>query len=126
MPSLRLVRRSPLPSEAVAPARAVTMTQHEALERLEQEWQWPDGFFARLHTGDFSARAARRIADVLANLELADDAAIDRRLVAQLWCLPREVERRLERVADHQGDVEGCRAFAAEVTRLLEDKLGVP
>jgi hypothetical protein len=126
MPRSRPALRSPLPAGDDTSDRAPRMNQPEAIELLEKEWHWPDGFFARLHAGDFSARGARRLLDVITALELEHDSAIDRRLVAQLWGLPLHVERRLPRVGDQQGDVEGCRGFIAEVTRLLEEKLGVP
>jgi hypothetical protein len=126
MPRARPALRSPLPAGDDPSNRVPRRNQREASELLEKEWHWPDGFFARLHAGDFCARAARRLLDVLAALELEDDTAIDRGLVAQLWGLPLHVERRLPRVGDQQGDVEGCRAFVAEVTRLVEEKLGVP
>jgi hypothetical protein len=102
------------------------MTQAEAIERLEREWDQPAGFFARLRMGDFDVQQAQAVAAVISSLELEEETLLSKRLVSLLWYLPLFGQWQTERVAECGGNLQQYRSFVTKVTNILEQKLGVP
>lgn len=102
------------------------MNQQEAIDRLEREWERPDGFFARLRVGMFDPAAGERVVNVVGSIDLRGDTCIERRLVSLLWYLPSFTEWQRERVAEVGGDLDTYIKFVNRLNNTLEQLLGVP
>jgi hypothetical protein len=103
------------------------MEETSLIELLEAEWSYPDGFLAKLRSGDFSAEGFRRFRQLLDSIQRSGTPEIDRRLVELLWFIPMFMMWQRERVGECGGDPREVETAANEVTGiLLEGALGAP
>lgn len=97
----------------------------QIIDRLDAEWD-TDGFFDRVRNGDYDARQAEGILEVLRVIDIDENESLPKRLVALLWYLPSFLSWQSERVAEKGGDSAAYKRFTTEVHNVLEEVLGTP
>jgi hypothetical protein len=104
--------------------------QHErfagVIHRLEELWDFPDGYFFRLREGDYDPAGADAVIDALKSIPVEDDVLLPRRLVSLTWWMPTFMEWQKERVAEEGGDAKALEQDATRVRNVLDEILGVP
>ncbi len=95
------------------------------IERLDSEWD-TNGFFDRIRNGNYDARQAQDILEMLRAINIGEDESLPKRLVALLWYLPSFLAWQSERVAERGGDRVAYERFITDVRNALEEVLGTP
>ncbi|UCV00970.1 hypothetical protein [Acidovorax radicis] len=95
------------------------------IEQLDSEWD-TDGFFDRIRNGDYDAKQAQKILQILDAIDIGMDDLMPKRLVALLWYLPSFLGWQSDRVAERGGDRTAYAKFTVDVQNILEKMLGTP
>lgn len=102
------------------------MNQEVLASSLLNEWERPDGFFAKLREGDFDDKGALRVLHYLGQLDLQSDESLELALYRQLWYMPLFCQWQEERMRDRSKDTTGVHRFGVDLLNILQDKIGVP
>ena len=95
------------------------------VEQLDSEWD-TDGFFDRVRNGDYDAKQAQKVLNMLRAIDIGEDELLPKRLVTLLWYLPSFLGWQAERVQERGGDRAAFEKFATDVCNTLEEVLGTP
>ena len=99
---------------------------NEAIPRVEEFWDLPDGYFFRLRQGEYVPGSAEHVEHVLRSIEVAEDSVVPRRLVSLTWMIPTFMEWQIDRVQERGGDVASLRRDIALLRNAVNDLLGAP
>jgi hypothetical protein len=97
-----------------------------AIAELESFWEPDKGVFWQLRQGNFVESELRRFLAWIGRLQVEEEVALPRRLVAMLWYLPLFMQWQTDRVRTAGGDLAAYSRAITEVTNELERILGVP
>jgi hypothetical protein len=98
----------------------------DAIRRLEEAWDFPDGVLFRLRQGEYDPSGIDDLVKLLKSLSLDEDCLLPRRFVSLTWWMPMFMEWQKDRVAEEGGDVEALERDAVRVRNVLDELLGVP
>lgn len=102
------------------------MDSEPIMQALEQEWEQPTGFFARLRAGEFDEAGLERLLTLLSAIEQAPDAPLSRRMVALLWFIPLFMTWQRERLVEQGEDLHTFEEALHRVLNKLYGILGLP
>jgi hypothetical protein len=102
------------------------MNVEDIIQRLDLEWDQPDGFLGRLRAGDFDSPGLERLLNILESIKFEDEQTINRRIVALIWFIPLFMTWQRERVEEHGGDSIELDAAFHRILNAIYAILGVP
>lgn len=102
------------------------MDTETVIAALGNEWEQPQGFFGLLRQGVFDHAAFERTMAILAQVDVANERCLDRRLVALFWFIPLFMTWQRERLQEMGGDMREVDAAFHRILSHVERVLGLP